>query len=163
MDIEKEFEKIKDIEKESEEINKKIELLISTRKSNIKRSKLHLDQFINSVDAVKFLLYGSLLGMAINLITNIIHNYFSMFSVRGYVIYVVVVVWFLVLSLYFVFNFIITKWNKILNENNFLKGLVEGNNDPDDYSGKVNDLREKLNVLVERLKMEELRIKSGKI
>lgn len=133
------------IEKELEGIKKEAERLARKTEQDRKFTEKNIEGMNSSLDAFYFIIYGSLLGLAINLIANIIHDYFSKFSD----FYFLAVILLLCISLILLMNFVIKKWNEIQKRDKLIKEILEGKDDPNNYVKSMKELQNRLKLVKE--------------
>lgn len=135
------------IEKELKGINKEAERLAEKREQDRKFTEKNIERMNFSLDAFYFIIYGSLLGLAINLIANIIHDCFSRFLD----FYFLAVIFLLCISLILLMKFVIKKWNEIQKRDKLIKEILEGKDDPNNYVKSMKELQDRLKLIKEEV------------
>lgn len=143
------------IEKELKTVIKEAEEIIYKKGLDIKFAQKNLDEMNSSFDAFNFLIYGSFLGLVINLFANIIHDYFSKFST----LYFFVVLLLLFISLIILINFVIKKWKQIQEKDKLIKDILNLKEDPGNYVQSMQELKNRAELILEEYSKSEKEIK----
>ncbi len=136
--IEEEFEIL---EIEINAWNKKVDHQIHLSNKNLEDANFTLETFY-------FLLFGSLLALAINLGTNIIHSFLNQYGI----LYYLGVLWMFILSIVLIIKFVTRKWERIKEKDPLLKGFSKGESDPLGIASKRAYYISKLNELKQQIK-----------